>query len=191
MAESVQRRIQKVLLVDDWDVWLSQWARDCRSMQKVPIRAKSRAEAVLVAQRERPEAAVVDLFLSPPDHGIDIVKDLKALDPSMAVIVVSAAINVDLAMLAVKAGADECFSKAVRCRQMLAAVETGQRPEPSSEYPTLDEVEWEHISRVLNDHKGNVTHTAKALQMPRYSLQRKIARRSARALRSTTTSKPR
>ena len=38
-------------------------------------------------------------------------------------------------------------------------------------------LEWEHIQRVLADHDGNVSATARALNMHRRTLQRKLAKR--------------
>ncbi len=35
-------------------------------------------------------------------------------------------------------------------------------------------LEWEHIQKVLLDHEGNISQTAKALNMHRRTLQRKL-----------------
>ncbi len=41
---------------------------------------------------------------------------------------------------------------------------------------SVDRLEWEHIQRVLGEHDGNISATARALQMHRRTLQRKLAR---------------
>ncbi|HMX53264.1 MAG TPA: helix-turn-helix domain-containing protein, partial [Plasticicumulans sp.] len=40
--------------------------------------------------------------------------------------------------------------------------------------------EWEHIQRVLAEHGGNVSATARALHMHRRTLQRKLGKRPVR-----------
>jgi len=39
-------------------------------------------------------------------------------------------------------------------------------------------MEWEHIQRVLNEHDGNISATARALNMHRRTLQRKLQKHS-------------
>jgi two-component system response regulator RegA len=41
----------------------------------------------------------------------------------------------------------------------------------------VDRLEWEHIQRVLNEHGGNISATARALKMHRRTLQRKLAKK--------------
>ncbi len=51
-------------------------------------------------------------------------------------------------------------------------------PENREEHTTVEEMEWEHIQRVLNEHDGNVSSTARALNMHRRTLQRKLQKHS-------------
>jgi DNA-binding NtrC family response regulator len=48
-------------------------------------------------------------------------------------------------------------------------------------YPTLADVEREHIARALRDHKGNIVHAAEALGLYPNSLRRKMERHGLRA----------
>nr|WP_323002463.1 helix-turn-helix domain-containing protein [Denitromonas sp.] len=41
-------------------------------------------------------------------------------------------------------------------------------------------LEWEHIQRVLAEHQGNISATARALKMHRRTLQRKLSKRPVR-----------
>jgi len=38
-------------------------------------------------------------------------------------------------------------------------------------------LEWEHIQKVLNEHDGNISETARQLKMHRRTLQRKLQKR--------------
>jgi two-component system, response regulator RegA len=42
-------------------------------------------------------------------------------------------------------------------------------------------VEWEHIQRVLADNQNNISATARALNMHRRTLQRKLSKRPPRS----------
>jgi two-component system response regulator RegA len=46
---------------------------------------------------------------------------------------------------------------------------------------SVDRLEWEHIQRVLAEHEGNISATARALKMHRRTLQRKLAKRPVKA----------
>jgi two-component system response regulator RegA len=52
--------------------------------------------------------------------------------------------------------------------------------EPPEEPLSVDRLEWEHIQKVLTQHEGNLSATARALKMHRRTLQRKLAKRPVR-----------
>ena len=54
--------------------------------------------------------------------------------------------------------------------------EAALAPNPLS----VDRLEWEHIQRVFAQHDSNVSATARALNMHRRTLQRKLAKRAPR-----------
>ncbi|SQC55300.1 Fis family transcriptional regulator [Pseudomonas aeruginosa] len=45
---------------------------------------------------------------------------------------------------------------------------------------SVDRLQWEHIQRVLAEHEGNISATARALGMHRRTLQRKLQKRPVR-----------
>ena len=45
---------------------------------------------------------------------------------------------------------------------------------------SVDRLEWEHIQKVLAEHEGNISATARALKMHRRTLQRKLIKRPLR-----------
>jgi two-component system response regulator RegA len=84
-------------------------------------------------------------------------------------------------MRAVRLGAIDYLSKPAHADDLLLALQQGESgaadADDTERAPTLAEVEWEHIQRVLSDVDGNVTHAAERLGIHRRSLQRKLARR--------------
>jgi len=174
--------VRKVLLVDDHEMYLKYSAREFVRAGVSVCNAATRESAVAVAREEQPGLAMVDLFLSPPETGIDVIRALKAERPGMFCILVSAHMSVAHALLGVRAGADDVFFKPFGAKQAIARVEQGilQRPEEST--PTLSEIEWEHIARALQDHAGNISAAAESLGVFRQSLQRKILKHAPRVL---------
>jgi two-component system response regulator RegA len=174
-----KRSVRTVLLVDDFDVQLNTWARDFRREGKRVLRATNQKEALREARRGQPDVAIVDLFLG-PENGLDVAQDLKARDPNVFVVLVSANMSVAYAMAAVRAGADDVFVKPIRCKQLVKRVEEGVPLEADVDAPTkltLAQIEWEHISRAMLDCGKNITHAAEHLGIYRQSLQRKLRKR--------------
>src|SRR5512138_3223729 len=97
-----------VLLVDNYQPTLGALARQCTTAGTRALCATTKSEAIAIAQREKPEIAIVDLYLQPPDTGFEVVRELKALNPDIFVILVSADLTIDLAMRGRDAVADDC-----------------------------------------------------------------------------------
>jgi two-component system response regulator RegA len=136
------------------------------------------AAAVSAAERDSPEMAVVDLRL-PDQSGLEVVRRLKALDPSTAVVVLTGYGSIATALESVRLGAMHYLTKPTDADRILAAFQHGLAARPRelpTEPPSLARVEWEYLNRVLTDCDGNVSEAARQLGMHRRSLQRKLAR---------------
>ena len=176
------RTIRKVLLVDDHEPLLRSVARDFAREGIEPLKATNREDAIALLTAEQPELALVDLFLTPPENGLRLITELKGISPSLYCILMSAHMTVAHAVLGIKAGADDVFLKPIRATQTLHRVTGGPPPTHDMEIPTLNQIEWEHIARVLGDYDGNISRAAAALGLFRQSLQRKIHKHAPRAL---------
>ena len=66
--------------------------------------------------------------------------------------------------------------KQTRRDRLLADLESLVPDNPMS----VDRLQWEHIQRVLTEHDGNISATARALGMHRRTLQRKLQKRPVR-----------
>jgi two-component system response regulator RegA len=132
-----------------------------------------------LARADCPEMAVVDLRM-PGRSGLELIRDLKALDAETKVVVLTGYGSIATALEAVRLGARHYLTKPVDADELLAAFDRAQ-PSPASppvvECPSLARVEWEHINRVLADCGGNVSQAARVLGIHRRSLQRKLQKR--------------
>jgi two-component system response regulator RegA len=138
------------------------------------------------ARTTEPDAAVVDLKLG-ADDGLTLIEPLRRAHPQMRIIVLTGYASIATAVKAIKLGADDYLAKPVTAASVAAALERGANvptdgraaapPEPMS----TRRLEWEHIQRVLGEHDGNVSATARTLRMHRRTLQRKLGKRPTRS----------
>jgi two-component system response regulator RegA len=165
-----------ILVVDDDEVFRSRMGRALRDRGHEVRTAASAEEALRLAEAESPEYAVVDLKM-PGRGGLQLLAELKALDPSTEVVVLTGYGSIATALEAVRRGALDYVAKPVDADELLAtfaraAGPPATLPEPAT--PTLARAEWEHIQRVLADCEGNVSEAARRLGLHRKSLQRKL-----------------
>ncbi|MCB1824648.1 MAG: response regulator transcription factor [Candidatus Competibacteraceae bacterium] len=146
------------------------------------VAAHGGAEALQQARREPPEYAIVDLNLA-GDSGLGLIPDLLSLVPAIRIVVLTGYASIATAVEAIKLGAVNYLAKPADADQILAAFGAieGDPAAPVNARPlSVNRLEWEHIQRVLRDNDGNISATARQLNMHRRTLQRKLAKRPVR-----------
>jgi two-component system response regulator RegA len=136
--------------------------------------------AILLAKAEPPELAVVDLKM-PGRSGLELVRDLSALDAGIRIVVLTGYGSIATAVDAVRLGALQYLTKPTDADELIAAFErAGQPPLTTTavevQIPSLAQAEWEHIQRVLSESGGNISEAARRLGLHRRSLQRKLSK---------------
>lgn len=167
-----------VLFVEDDDVFGDLMCRALRARGFFVTRAATAAEAMRLASLDSPEIAVVDLRL-PDGHGVDVVRELHALDETTRIIVLTGYGAIATAVESLKLGAADYLTKPIDAEQLVAAFDPAEERAAAPRnfiVPSLARVEWEHIQRVLTACGGNVSEAARALHMHRRSLQRKLSK---------------
>ena len=167
-----------ILIVDDDEVFRSRLARAFGERGYDVATARDHTDALARAREDSPEMAVVDLRM-PGASGLELVRDLKALDPSTRIVVLTGYGSIATAIEAMRIGATYYLAKPADVDDILAAFARAEAPPldpPPSDYaaPSLARAEWEHISRVLSDCGGSVSAAARRLGLHRRSLQRKL-----------------
>jgi two-component system response regulator RegA len=108
------------------------------------------------------------------------VRELKAIDETTKVVVLTGYGSIATALEAVRLGATHYLTKPADVDEILNAFERGQGTAAPVTAPhevaSLARAEWEHIHRVLTDCNGNVSQAARLLGIHRRSLQRKLAK---------------
>lgn len=174
---------RSLLVVDDDETFRTRLARAFRARGFEVRSAADYDDAMKLAKEDSPELAVVDLRM-PGKSGIELVRDLKALDPAIQIVVLTGYGSIATAVEAVRLGAIHYLTKPADADDILAAfhpAETAIDPVQDAEssavgVPSLARVEWEHINRVLADCQGNISQAARLLGLHRRSLQRKLSK---------------
>jgi two-component system response regulator RegA len=173
---------RSILVVEDDEVLRGRLARAFRERGYEVREAEGGESALRHAREETPEFVVVDLRM-PGASGLELVRELKALDPATAIVVLTGYGSIATAVEALRLGAAHYLTKPAGVDDVLAAfarAEDPTAPPPESpeerQVPSLARVEWEHINRVMADCGGNVSKAARLLGLHRRSLQRKLAK---------------
>jgi len=165
---------RSVLVVDDDAPFRDRLVRALRDRGFDAIGVGDHSSALDAAEVDSPELALVDLRL-PDESGLAVVRDLKRLDPSTIVVVLTGYGSIATAVESMKLGAATYLTKPADADQIVAAFD-GIQPADAGDVPSLARVEWEHIQRVLADCRGNISQAARVLGVHRRSLQRKLSK---------------
>lgn len=165
-----------LLLVDDDQDFLNALEPAMRKRGFLVSLANSAESAFELVKNDPPEFAVVDLKMS-GNSGLVLVRQLASLNAGTRIVVLTGFASVTTAVEAIKLGATHYLAKPVDADEIVAAFEkqTGDdEVELASNPLPIERLEWEHIQRVLAEHDGNISATARSLNMHRRTLQRKL-----------------
>lgn len=168
-----------LLLVDDDQTFCMVLSRALEKRGFAVILAHSVEQALPLAQANPPEFAIIDLKMSGMS-GLVLVKALHELDAATRIVVLTGYASIATAVEAVKLGATQYLAKPANADEIVAAfghhpsADTAVSAQPSS----VDRLEWEHIQRVLQEQNGNISATARLLNMHRRTLQRKLSKKA-------------
>lgn len=167
-----------MLLVDDSDTFRERLASALEERGLDVATAADAVEAMEIVKTRKIDCAVIDLKMPGPS-GMSLLRDLRAYDPEIKVVVLTGFGSIATAVEAMRLGAVNFVSKPADADDVLAAFAVDDSNAESEvvvevEAPSLARAEWEHIQRVLTDCGGNVSEASRRLGLHRRSLQRKL-----------------
>ncbi|HET6151205.1 MAG TPA: response regulator [Polyangia bacterium] len=170
----------RLLLADDDETFRERLGRALRERGYDVVTASSHATAMEAARAQAPAFAVVDLKM-PGASGLDLVTDLHALHAETRIVVLTGYGSIASAVEALHRGAHDYLSKPADADEIIASL-LGQKPAalgarssaPPHPPPSLARAEWEHVTRILADCRGNVSEAARRLGITRRTLQLKL-----------------
>ena len=167
-----------LLLVDDDDTFRGVLRRALEKRGYAVSDANSVESAMPLAEENPPEFAVIDLKMNGAS-GLVLVQRLHELDPNTRIVMLTGYASIATAVEAIKLGATQYLSKPANADEVVAAFGHSADPDKAVEATpaSVDRLEWEHINRVLLEQNGNISATARLLNMHRRTLQRKLAKR--------------
>ena len=176
--------VESVLVIDDDPAFNRVLCRALKNRGFAAAGAHSVEEAAALIPDMQAARAVLDLNID-GTSGLTLVAPLLAANPACRIVVLTGYASITTAVEAIKLGATHYLAKPTDVDAILAAFEAtapqAEQAAPPSQPLSVDRLEWEHIQRVLKEHDGNISSTARALKMHRRTLQRKLMKRPVKS----------
>lgn len=125
--------------------------------------------------------ALLDMKLD-DGNSLTLLETLIQRYPGINVVLLTGYASIATAVQAIKLGAHNYLPKPASIEEIMTAFGEPCLPLPENDEPqdqamSLKRIEWEKIQQALLDNNGNITLTAKQLNMHRRTLQRKLQKR--------------
>jgi two-component system response regulator RegA len=174
---------EHILLIEDDEVFSHVMARALAHRDYAVSHAANEDDALVLIENTQFDYAILDLNLG-GHTSLGLIAPLKQSNPNSRILILTGYASITTAVEAIKLGADNYLAKPADADEILAALlGTGQPDtvtDPDSahlEPMSVRRLEWEDIQKVLNEHDGNISETARQLKMHRRTLQRKLQKR--------------
>ena len=171
---------QLILLIEDDDVFAQVMRRALERRDFSVVHASDMDTARMAIASNDHDYAIVDLNLG-GHSSLELIPLLKARQPASPILMLTGYASIATAVEAIKLGADNYLAKPADANDILAALTATAKSERSAlsiQQPmSVRRLEWEHIQKVLKENDGNISETARQLNMHRRTLQRKLQKK--------------
>ncbi len=125
-------KADKILIVDDEQ--MIRWML-CQTMKEwsfVPVEATNVQSALKLFNSERPDLTLLDINL-PDGSGLDVLREIKQLQPDALVIMINANVMVEHTIAALRSGAYDFITKPINLEQLKVTIENALQEKHSTE----------------------------------------------------------
>ena len=180
----LKQEIEKphLLLVDDDETFCSVLKPALEKRDFKVFIAHNVTTGIEIAEKTEPEFAIIDLRIG-HQSGLELVEKLISLDDNTRIIMLTGYASIATAVEAIKLGALHYLTKPANPDEIVNALQksNGDSSVEINKNPlSVKRLEWEHLQKVLMQHEGNISAAARALNMHRRTLQRKLDKRPVR-----------
>ena len=169
----------KLLIIEDDINLASTLARRLTKQGFTCDVAHNQSDALLRARQIVPDSILLDMKLG-DDNGLLLIKPLRNLLENTHIVLLTGFASIATAVEAMRLGANDYLTKPIDMATLLKALNN----EKSELQTSIDDavmsperLEWEHIQQVLHSNNGNISVTARQLNMHRRTLQRKLQKK--------------
>ncbi|KTD97075.1 MULTISPECIES: response regulator [unclassified Pseudoalteromonas] len=169
----------KLLIIEDDINLASTLARRLTKQGFTCDVAHNQSDALLRARQLVPDSILLDMKLG-DDNGLMLIKPLRNLLENTHIVLLTGFASIATAVEAMRLGANDYLTKPIDMATLLKALNN----ETSELQTSIDDavmsperLEWEHIQQVLHSNNGNISVTARQLNMHRRTLQRKLQKK--------------
>ena len=169
----------RLLLVDDDQTFCMVLAQALQKRNFDVVVAYDIASGLTLAEEQSPEYAVIDLRIG-HESGLELVKKLIEIDANTRIAMLTGFASIATAVEAIKLGATQYLTKPAHADEIVKALNKndGDSTAAINDNPlSVKRLEWEHLQKVLMENNGNISAAARALNMHRRTLQRKLDKR--------------
>lgn len=169
---------KSLLIIDDDDTLRYSMVRALKRHIGEIFEASEGTSAQQVLSQNTIDWVLLDLKLG-SESGLDLAKQLLKQKPDLTIVMITGYASISTAVEAIKFGVHDYLTKPVSRDDILQAFgsSSSQSAVISDKPMSPKRLEWEHIQKVLKDHDGNISQAAKALNMHRRTLQRKLQKK--------------
>ncbi|MCG7534051.1 response regulator [Pseudoalteromonas sp. OOF1S-7] len=152
-----------------------------RRMNKLGFECQSvHDEANIAAQCQQflPDYVLLDMKLT-ASSGLQHIAVIRQIVPDAKIVLLTGFASIATAVEAIKLGADEYLTKPADTQLIAKTLLGTLTPLAITAETTMspERLEWEHIQQTLKSNNGNISETARQLNMHRRTLQRKLQKR--------------
>ena len=171
--------VANIIIIDDDIEFCSALSRAFSKRDYSVLSAHSVTELEKIEGMGEMDYGVVDLRIG-EESGLSAIRLLTEKNPNIKIVMLTAYASIATTVEAMKLGAVNYLTKPASVQEIIDKLVL-----PSSEDSTRIEetplsvkrLEWEHLQKVLLEHDGNISAAARALNMHRRTLQRKLQKR--------------
>ncbi len=171
-----------LLLVDDDETFCSVLKQALEKRGFETFVAHDVKNGIELAKSATPEYAIIDLRIG-HESGLELVKIMMEIDNNTHIIMLTGFASIATAVEAIKLGAMHYLTKPANADEIVNALNKNEGDSSVSiniNPLSVKRLEWEHLQKVLMEHEGNISAAARALNMHRRTLQRKLDKRPVR-----------